>query len=49
MRCLHISVSINIFTEMGGRKFRMERHRKNEERKIARPSMIVSVLLFVKK
>ena len=43
MRCLHISVSINIFTEMGGRKFRMERHRKNEERKIARPSMIVSV------
>eukprot|EP00731_Ephydatia_muelleri_P023298 Em0015g881a len=28
---------------MGGRKFRMERHRKNEERKIARPSMIVSV------
>ena len=43
MRCLHISVSINIFTEMGGRKFRMEHHRKNEERKIARPSMIVSV------
>ena len=35
-------MSINIFTEMGGRKFRMERHQKNEERKIA-PSMIVSV------
>ena len=42
MGCLHISMSINIFTEMGGRKFQMERHRKNEERKIA-PSMIVSV------
>ena len=37
-----MSLSINIFKDMGRRKFRLARHRKNEERNTV-PSMLVSV------